>query len=468
MTKKPNIKAMQEGLNRTRLRLPMRSRQSLVSITIDCFVGVLGFLGSLLLHLVGDFYASEIILIVIAPILLMFRGRGLLRPQYIRIFALLGLWLVGVIVTDAYRLINLQDRLRGMATILFFGIEIAAFALLLGRSERRKAIFLMTYAIGSIVMARVNPPLLFEDDPWKFGYSYGTMLLVILISCYFFRRRIYPVAGLLYFGLIIANLLFNYRSPVLFLLLLMVLVLPIIPERIGRLQLLPNRRSFARVAVLAGFALGSAAISDGLIHWATAAGLVGEEAQAKNLEQEQSTAGILFGGRPEMVASSRAVMDSPILGHGSWAKDFKYVEILNDFLAENGFRTDIRYVEAEENAAGLIPSHSHLMGAWVQAGILGAVFWGYILWLTIRGIVRVSLVQSALTPVMCWLMVELFWDNLFSPFGSFERIYAAFTIVVIVDLLDVCSRPQRRASLIPDSRWQREGWRRNRRLQVAG
>ena len=117
----------------------------------------------------------------------------------------------------------------------------------------------------------------------------------------------------------------------------------------------------------------------------------------------------MLGGRPEILVSSRAVLDSPILGHGSWAKDFKYNEMLNDLLIEQGKRENYLQ-DLDPDWRGLIPVHSHLMGAWVWAGILGAIFWAYIFWLVIKGIVRVSILRPPWRQFM-----HIYWSSISGP-----------------------------------------------------
>lgn len=195
--------------------------------------------------------------------------------------------------------------------------------------------------------------------------------------------------------------------------------------------MLPRSGGALRTAVLLMFALGAVGFAVRLVDFATASGLVNEEARLKN--QTQARAGsLLLGGRPEIQVSSKAVLESPILGHGSWPEDPKYVEMLFDIEVERGVfdSSDIN-----ELSSDLIPTHSHLMGAWVWAGILGAAFWFYILWLTARATVRIANVRPPLAPIYVWIVSGMFWEIMFSPFGLNARIYDAVAIIIMVDLL---------------------------------
>ncbi|MFZ0746284.1 MAG: O-antigen ligase family protein [Terracidiphilus sp.] len=403
------------------------------SIGADLATLIIGLTCSFTVRLVGDLPVAEILLLPLLPVLLIVHGEKVVRPRLRVIGFLMGLWLLSQVLTDIYRGTEARDWMRGDARIVFFAIDIVCLAVLLTRNERRKVIFIAGYAIGSLLAVRFQPALEVADDPWKFGYSRGTIIFVVLVSCFFYRRRQYIIAGIFLAGIMGVNLFENYRSPVLDLLVATALVMPVVPERIGRLRILPPLGSSARVAVLAGLALAAGVLAGGLVHLFTSTGLIGADAQVKNQEQSQSKGGIILGGRPEILVSSRAVLESPILGHGSYAKDFKYTEMLNDIQVENGIPTDL---EDEEAAEGTIPAHSHLMSTWVQAGVLGAVFWVYILWSVFRAVVWVATIRPPNAPLYALLLVELAWNILFSPFGNTARMQEALIFVIIFDLQD--------------------------------
>jgi hypothetical protein len=350
------------------------------------------------------------------------------------IFVLMGLWFANQVFTDIYRGTAAQDWMRGDAAIVFFASNLAFLVVLLGQNERRKVVFLGSFAIGSLLAAVFQPLDSMADDPWKFGYSTGANLLAFLLCGYLYQKRSYLLTGIILSSIAAANLFNNFRSPVLGILMAVALTTPILPERIGRIQLLPRKGTLARVAVLCAVALGTGALALGLVRLATDAGFITADAQAKNKLQSESGSGILLAGRPEILVSSRALLEHPIVGFGSWARDFKYVEMLSDIQARFGIETDLQ--DDEANTQGLIPTHSHLMGAWVWAGILGAAFWAYIFWLTLRATVRLASQPPKFVLLYAWLIPGMIWAILFSPFGLTMRISDAVVIVAIVDLLE--------------------------------
>ena len=399
----------------------------------DAFACAIGLGATFVVHLVGDIFITELLLVLMFPLLLALKGRRIAGRYFRYVLVMLGLWLFGQTVTDFYVGTRGADFVRGTAAIVVFGIQIVSFVILFGENEKRRALFMVSYAIGSLLSAKFHPEMNIEGVEWKFGYALGTIYLVVLASSFLYARRRFIIAGLLLAGIIFVNLLLNFRGPVLLLLVTLALVFPVIPERIGRLRILPRGPSAVRVSVLAGMALGAAILASKLVLFATTAGLLSEEAQEKNLRQASSSSGLLLGGRPEIQVSALAVMESPILGHGSWARDLKYVEILQDKLAESGQEANLE--DALATSQGLIPSHSHLMQSWVWSGILGAAFWIYMLYLTARAIVQIVSSPPRLAPVYTWLLVSLCWSILFSPFGSTARTADALCVAIALDAL---------------------------------
>lgn len=426
---------------------------------------VIGIAASFSVRLVGSLPISEILLLPLLPILLFLHGRRALRPGLKMVFILMGLWLFGEMLTDLYRGTAAVDWLRGDAAIVFFAIDLISLAVLLAHNERRKTVFVAAFAVGSLLAAKFQPSDYMSAAPWKFGYSFSANLGVALVSCYFYARRNYVIVGLLMVGMLGVNLILNFRSPVLIFLVTIALVLPVIPERIGRLTLLPRAGSILRIVVLAAIALSAGLAARSLVSYATSSGVINSEEQTRNESELRSGGGMLLGGRPEILVSSSAVMDSPILGHGSAPRDYKYIEMLNDLEAENGTPLDLQDIETEKQ--GLIPTHSHLMGAWVTAGILGALFWAYVFWLVLKGVIRAAIVRPPMAPLFAFLLVSSLWNVLFSPFGSIERMKEALSIVIILDLLQPAAAVARTARANLSGRFSGRRWVRHPNPQVA-
>lgn len=420
----------------------------------DILAFVLGLSASFNMHIIGSVQVIEMLLPPTLLLLFAVHTRERLNPIQARVILLMLLWLANQILTDMYRGTAFVDWVRGDAGIVFFGVNLVSLMLLLQKNERRKAIFIAAFALSMLLQTKIQPSDQSWDDPWKFGYGWGATILTVLVSCYFFHRRQFVTAWIFVAGIIGVHLVENYRSMVLILLVMAALVMPIVPDQIGRLKILPRAGNSARVYVLAAFAMAAGGAAIGLVHFATSHGLISAGQEAKNRTELHSSLGPLLSGRPEILVSSRAVLESPILGHGSWAKGYKYIEMLSDIEERNGIHTALGYTE--ETSLGYIPTHSHLMGAWVSAGILGGVFWMYVLSLSVKGLMRVSVLRPPLAPVYALFLVEFIWSILFSPFGGSQRIESALVIVILFDLLDQPAVvPEVVRSWMPSRKWRR-------------
>jgi hypothetical protein len=431
--------------------------QGFMSGVADVLAVIVGIGTEFTVHLVGELYISEILLLLVFPFLLVLRGKRALRPELKTIYSLMGLWLIGLAVSDAYNHIDTYDRMRGAAIIVFFAINLLCMSMLLGGNKRRMMIYFIGLIVGSLASCKLQPSPAFDDYPWKFGYSFGTIQLVMLTASYFYDRRRYGISTIFIFGICAVNLLVNYRSPVLDILVVFVLVYPVIPERMGGIQILP-RSSVARLVVLAVLAVVAGQTAGAMVNFVTRAGLVNEEAQAKN-EAQQKDGGLLLGGRPEFVIGLRAALERPIIGHGSWAKDYKYLEMLQDMEVETGTLDYSGDFEAGTN--GLIPAHSGIVTAWIWAGIAGLIFWVYMAWYILNAISRVAIIRPPLAPFYMWFLISTWWDIFFSPFAANRRIIDAVLIVFVADLM------KKKVSLVRGP-WRRLGATNLRRPQGPG
>ncbi|HUX45427.1 MAG TPA: O-antigen ligase family protein [Terracidiphilus sp.] len=419
---------------------------------MEAFVLLIGLLTPFGITYIGTFQVSELLTFAILPFLLATQPQRALRRGIIPIYSLMGLWLLCQIITDIYRHTERMNWMRGDARVIFFAIDLTVLTILLSKKIRRQVLFVAGFGVGSLLAAVIQPPDGMSEAPWKFGYSTGTMTLVVLLCCYFHARKRYWATGALLAALVAVNLLLNFRSPILFLMVTIALVVPAVPERVGRLRLLPRAGTPKRVVVLITFAVGFVVLSLALVKFVTDVGLISAGAQEKNRNESQSIGGLLIGGRPEILVSSRAVMDSPILGHGSWASDFKYTEMLYDIAIQYNIPIDsLDYIEQSD--LNLIPAHSHIMSSWVQAGIFGAVFWIYILYLAIRGLIRTALVQPVLAPYYAFLMAGFVWDALFSPFNNLRRFVDSLVIIFVLEVLEMY--PRRSDNWRPFRKWKR-------------
>lgn len=383
-----------------------------------CLIPMLMFIE---VELVGRLFLSEILLLCMLPFLLIERGRLLLTPLP-RKLLLLGLaWLLSQILTDIIRGTPFEDWSRGWSKIVFLLLNFSAIYLYLDGKENRFLLFALGIALGQILTYFFNPNIYAEAFSWKFGYGSAITLLAVLAS----QIRVFEGRKLLSSGIImgagILNFYMGFRSLGLICFLAGGFVLVKQLNRFGPKKM--KHSTVAMLVLLGGFSIYSIMA---LYDYGASEGWLGNEAYEKYLMQSSGDVGILLGGRGEIFSSAQAVIDSPIIGHGSWAKDLKYLDIMMYALRQQGYEIQ------GESESDLIPSHSYIMGAWVEAGFVGAIIWFWALMLTARALIASHGANSALVPLIVFIAFNLLWDIPFSPFGSEGRLYAAYNLSLMM------------------------------------
>jgi hypothetical protein len=400
------------------------------------FVGLLVFLipcvQFIQIKAIGQLDGSDLLLIVVF-VYLAFRGKIQLTNRYQKWFVVLCcLWLVSQCVTDIVRHSAFLDYVRGWSNIgLTLLIFMALFTLLYGRPSLI-VLYGWGYVVGAVLKYLVSPDDISASEPWKFGVGEAATLAVFLLISRKECRGHWPLTLSAAIGIV--NFMLGYRSMggVCLSVTLYLLVTRILRKRSRQVTSL-TRGSIVMIAC--SILLGTAGVY-WAYQYAANSGLLGEVARVKYEEQSSGEYGMLLGGRVEMLGYIPAIIDSPILGHGSWAKDPKYVLEQHQAMALMGYSAAEDYSE-NDIEEGYIPTHSCLFGAWVDAGILGALFWAWVFVLTAKALLRVYPGSVVLLPLMSFVAFSLLWDVLFSPFGFLGRIIMPYRVVFLMTCIGI-------------------------------
>lgn len=95
----------------------------------------------------------------------------------------------------------------------------------------------------------------------------------------------------------------------------------------------------------------------------------------------------------------------------------------------------------------LIPTHSAVLGSWVEAGVFGGVFWIIVLMLTIISVFRALKRADVPGTFAAAALFTFAWATLFSPFANSARLSAAGTLCLIVNLVSAKVKNVRRRKL---------------------
>ncbi|MHA6332154.1 hypothetical protein ACXYL9_00605 [Qipengyuania sp. CAU 1752] len=378
----------------------------------------------IMFDLVGQLYLIDLLSV---PLLALFLTLPDTRGRLQRIWpvlALLGVWFAGQVVTDLIRGSAIEDLLRGWSKIVFFALHLLVMWLWLSR----RRVYMAAFAIGLGIASVYTIPPEFEGYAWKFGYAIGLSLTTIGVL--YFLTRLLPwmryTAPAIFTVLALIVLLQAARANfgILFLagvIMTGVLVLTHMPQLRRRLS-----AGMYVILLLAGTLAASGGIA--IYEYAVESGALGRDALEKYRDQASGDVPLLLGGRTESLVSVRAIADSPIIGHGSWARDSYYVELHRAIKVRLGLPID----DAHFGKRDKIPTHSHLMGAWVEAGVTGGLFWLWVLTLPFVAIFHLLKKDEILAPLIAFCAADLAWSVMFSPFGASQRVSVAFEIVVMI------------------------------------
>lgn len=374
------------------------------------------------IQIIGRIFLVEFIFAGIAVgTILNKKSRESLPPLLRKILFFAIIWLLAQILSDVYQATPFEDYARGWAKISFFAMNVVAIYQMTKNSERRVLLFIIAFAVGELLGLIWFPNVYFEAGRvWKFGYAMPLATLLILLSSKS-RFRLLPVLVLA--SLSVLNLFLDYRSLAGF---CMVAALITLYSMLNRSRKEEAIRRIAFIKIFKNIAWSGAAIL--LIIGFVVLYQYSEEFElGTQLGSEWARYGVdrnpLYG-RIEFFVGLQAAMDSPLIGHGSWAKDISYALLAQALAVDVGKSTGPVLDE-------LIPTHSYFVGAWVEAGLVGALFWLYIFFHSIRALVNSVNVVPHLVAIISFYLVGFLWAVPFSPFGASTRITAAINIILV-------------------------------------
>lgn len=381
----------------------------------------------------GTIYLAELCLIGLLPVLVVMRGR-MLQSKVLAFILVLGLLYFGAqVITDVIRETPSADYARGWSRILFLLFSFVSSYLLIGNDRARLLSYACGLVVGSAFFLLINNPL--SAIGWKFGFAGSTTTLVLigfsLVPVLRSPSSLVGPAIMVALGAFSAFMDFRSWGGIL-MLSAAFLSIPAILRLIG---LKPKPLSYSRMLAMGVILMATGFGALKAYGVAAESGMLGERSKQKYETQSAlGDLGILLGGRSESLVTVQAIQDSPLIGHGSWAKDRYYADLRQLMLYRLGFVN--RFIEPETD---LIPTHSHLLGSWVEAGVGGALFWVGILTLVIAALRRLYASDDPLRPYLVFLMFLFIWDILFSPFGAQRRLTNGFLMVCVLFALKASS-----------------------------
>lgn len=192
---------------------------------------------------------------------------------------------------------------------------------------------------------------------------------------------------------------------------------------------------------------GSGAVLATTYGYVADSGALGPSAQTKFRRQSRgSNLASIWNARPELRVASAVIAQSPLLGHGSWYHDEKITaaELLFSSYAEAENPTAIAQDIVKRGGVESM-GHSTILQSWVEAGIVGAAFWAWVIIVCLAAIARSLRYPTIMAPLVFIAATDLIWETLFSPFGNTARMVdmAGLALVLISLTFKTHSEPKK-------------------------
>lgn len=411
---------------------------------------LLGLGARLQVQFIGFIPFSELAIGLLFPALLpTYTQRGALRST--RLLLPLGvLWLVSTLVSDFYWTTELSLAARGVARVLVYLVCIPFAFVFFAHDTWRRLIFFTLGLIPSVMLsayvfisgAQVGREIVWGRTLINFETHW---VAVVVFIAQLLNLLLYHRSKILAYGVSLAAGGFNFYNGSRSAGAAFAAGVPLVWAR-NFLALRGDAGKFPTTRVLFFLVLTSGvawAVVQGYSYSAKE-GLLGERSRRKFESQASNPAGLVLTGRIEFVGGVLAAMDSPIVGHGSWKLDTNRYYARAYQVMEIDADPSVYYAKGYP----LIPSHSHLMGAWVENGLGGLVFWAYALLLVAGALWRPLLDEKYLRLWVSCTATAMIWHILFSPISS--RLETTIAIAVFLTQTDaVRAAWQQRARALP-------------------
>lgn len=370
---------------------------------IAAFAFVCGATSPVVINILGELYVGELLLIQFAFLLLLMAGaKPLLALPALGIFLQMAvLMLLGYFVSDIYRDVSPAQFLRGWAKVILVTLDFAALVIICAHDRRALWWFIVGMAIGSLGDVILREVSIVTVGGWKSAYSLPFASLLACLCC--FAPIKLAAVGFVALGLV--NMFMDYRilGAICIFVTAILWVRSTNTERISRWRLL---QLFVAGAIAGGITVGALKLTE----------------DEFSVRREQSNAGRGAG----ISVAVGAIMESPLIGYGSWPMDARLVSRYQQQFEASGGKPERSHINT-------FVAHSQILQGWVEGGLLGALFWFFYGYWLIRAIWYVALQRpaDAYLPVFLFFLTYDLWHLFMSVFGGSMRFQIAIAIAIV-------------------------------------
>ena len=334
-----------------------------------------------------------------------------------KLLVYLSLWIIGLVLSSLYNNTPTDQLIKQIGKIasLFLYFPIAMWCLI-GKPSRI-LLFVTGLGISGILQFFIFPVADFETEVKTSGYANA----VETVAAWFISPIIAATCSVLfykgyrYLTIILACLygiwaIFNNSRYSLIAYLSLALILFYLGDPLQQMtQKAINRYKRKGMNILL-IAIAGVYFASSVYSYMAENNILNERSTQKYYQQKNENALGLATGRADFFLAAYGITKNPIIGYGATPKD------------KNGINRDFFKLIHAKN----LPTHSHILGAWVTAGILGMLFWIYILKIIIMYLKKVYFYNTRMWCFSTIYILLFSWDIFFSPYVGSRGYRLAF------------------------------------------
>jgi len=398
---------------------PRPLRDDLGSTIAFVVAAAVGLAATFDISYIGHIYLAELMLMPIgAWFVLRGRVREIRFSRWKTMLAFFILGSLGYVASDLIVHSLPEDYLRGWARLAFLFTNVVGFIALMRRHVSGLVGYLCGSAAIGLALNLANHAALSE---WKFGWAAPISLAGVLLT-YRLERNASVIALVLLGGV---NIFMDFKS--------LGIICLVVAGLSGYVRWGRTSSSIARALVFITVAIP-----------AIFAAFYVYQLTYRSTEKAARSS----DGATERVAAletaAHAIIGSPIIGYGSWAKNPEYAAyfietralLRGDAIGANADHANNFDLEA-------IQAHSQILQAWTEGGIAAAAFficYAYFL----AGIIYYVVVwrqDDNMTIIYLYILISGVWNVLFSPFAGDHRQMVGLAIAVVLCLQATSPHP---------------------------
>lgn len=384
--------------------------------------------------------AAIIFLIPIVPYFIRDKFKSI---YYKKIKIFLFMLLIGYVLSDIYNSVEIESTIKTVlkAAVMFIYFPLAYWAL--KDNPNRILYYLIGYGISGILQFFIFPAADYEarvlstDTTSAMEFSGAWFIRPIFIAtasiCYYYGKR--KIAILIIEIFAVYAIFNNSRWPFASFTIIAMLLLyfgQINEENVEAIKT-KFKSNIKKVLIVASVGF---IISVNGYEYLAENNFLDERSTEKYYKAKEVKTFGLASGRVDFFGAAYAVLREPIWGYGTTPHNKNHVN--QDFASLANYYPFKTF--------NYIPTHSHILGAWVTAGFLGIFFFMYLINIIVVYVKKCLLYNYKYLAFSLLFISEYLWDILFSPYSGARGYRLSFIFVFFILMIHKFDKRHQKSS----------------------